>query len=382
MPNVRISDMPLAQTLTGAELIEITQNGKTRNARISQLLSVVAPPESGALVLVRTDPPDLVDTLVALNVGAVDPNISQHLEFGPAQVQSKANAVTASDLSINALGGSVNIGQQSGEDSESEVNIWASNFLKAIFSSAGPTFMLANDGDPSSSDVMQGGIELSDRSGDESYAYLGYSNGVVLQLINRAYGGLTQLVGTDGEGEDRVGVTVNPDADVRLRHPASDADVVRTATGESGGLFVDNSATGGGFERVLTTSDLSSGGGDNTRSFWTNANRDLNADGVAAASVDGTGYYNSSQAYTITLEDGDSSLFTERAYFTVQVLGAGIVSIARGDNARIMWLTGTETIEPLTNSLDIGPGGFASIYRGPNDVWTVFGSGISATPPA
>lgn len=68
----------------------------------------------GTGTFTNSNAPDLVDTDVALRVGAVDPDTAQHVEVGPQQVQSKSNSTTAADLTLNALGGIVRVGPQSG----------------------------------------------------------------------------------------------------------------------------------------------------------------------------------------------------------------------------------------------------------------------------
>lgn len=54
---------------------------------------------------------DLVDTDVALRTGAADPDTAQHLEITLNEIQSKSNATTAANISINPLGGNTNIYQ-------------------------------------------------------------------------------------------------------------------------------------------------------------------------------------------------------------------------------------------------------------------------------
>jgi len=100
--------------LIGTEIVEITQNGFSRRVAVSEFASIVQPPSSAALVLELSDLPDLVDTSVALNVGAANPAISLHTEFGPGHIQAKNNATNAGQLILNTLGGDVEIGAQSG----------------------------------------------------------------------------------------------------------------------------------------------------------------------------------------------------------------------------------------------------------------------------
>lgn len=68
----------------------------------------------GQATLTNSNAVDLTDTDVALRTGAVDPDSAQHLEMTLSELQSKSDATTAATLDLNPLGGSVNVGAQSG----------------------------------------------------------------------------------------------------------------------------------------------------------------------------------------------------------------------------------------------------------------------------
>ncbi len=57
---------------------------------------------------------DLVDANVAVRVGAVDPTAAQHLEMDPTSLQSKSNGTTAATLTLNPVGGDVQIAPTGG----------------------------------------------------------------------------------------------------------------------------------------------------------------------------------------------------------------------------------------------------------------------------
>ena len=57
-----------------------------------------------SIVLTSNSPIDLVDHDVPLNIGALDPSISPHLEFDFQGIQSKADDTTAAPLFLNLLG--------------------------------------------------------------------------------------------------------------------------------------------------------------------------------------------------------------------------------------------------------------------------------------
>ena len=62
------------------------------------------------LTVTNSNEIDLVDTDVALRIGATDPDTEQHIEVSPDRLQSKLGDDTASDLYLNLAGGDVTIG--------------------------------------------------------------------------------------------------------------------------------------------------------------------------------------------------------------------------------------------------------------------------------
>jgi len=78
-------------------------------------------------------------------------------------------------------------------------------------------------------------------------------------------GGLTTFLSEDSVGAQVTSLTIDGDADVALFFDG--AEVMRTLAAASGGLEANNTLTGAGFERVLTTSDLLTFG--NWKTFYT-----------------------------------------------------------------------------------------------------------------
>jgi hypothetical protein len=65
----------------------------------------------------------------------------------------------------------------------------------------------------------------------------------------------------DAGSVNRQMLHMDPDTDVEIFHPPSAAIVIETHTPATGGAFINNTLTGAGLERALTTSDLGGGGG-------------------------------------------------------------------------------------------------------------------------
>lgn len=244
MPNVRISDLPLAALpLTGAELMEVTQGGLSKQVTTMEVSGVVAP--TASLILTNSNIPDLVDTDVPLNVGALDPNIALHVEVGPQQVQAKADATTAAPLFLNILGDVVHLG--------------GGGFSRLVTAISGAVEIRSDGlGDPNIGTPII--AHLNFLSSDQNqYAQLGFNNAATLRLVNRVQAGLVQINGTNTALAARVGIEFNPDAGVSLRHDGTATAATVSLAG--GGFQINNTVTGGGFERALTTSDLAGAGG-------------------------------------------------------------------------------------------------------------------------
>jgi hypothetical protein len=144
-----------------------------------------------------------------------------------------------------------------------------------------------NTATPPTTESVNCRLDFEDLAGDDSLGFVGYNAGNDLQVQNRMQSGEVILRGEDLAGVQRLGARFNFDAGgesyiagfttvamrfmtgveyavlatlnagVDLRH--DNTDMARTVAIGSGGFEVNNTVTGAGFERVLTTSD--SGGG-------------------------------------------------------------------------------------------------------------------------
>lgn len=202
--------------------------------------------------LSNSNDPDLVDTDVALNVGAADPTAAQHLEQGPSDIQSKSDATTAAALDLNALGGNVNVGAQSGTG---VVTLYNAAVAKLVTQAEGArvTGTIATSTPPTTQPVTTK-LELWDLDDTDRLAYLGFEASNTLEVRNTMRNGEVLIVGVDGAGAGRNLVFARPDSTVELYYDG--AATTRTDAGADGGLEVFNTLTGIGWERVLTASDL------------------------------------------------------------------------------------------------------------------------------
>ncbi len=139
------------------------------------------------------DDPSIGTSTAALTVGGADLT-GTHLEFGPTAIQSKFGESDFDSISINAFGGDVRLGD-SGTAGE-----------PSIVMTGGDTLLLAG-----------------------STIVLGESLSTSLIIINSV-----EIEISHGDG----------------------ADVLKTESLANGGIFVNNTLTGTGYERALTESDL------------------------------------------------------------------------------------------------------------------------------
>ena len=135
--------------------------------------------------------PDLVDTNVALRVGAADPDSAQHLEVGPSQIQSKSDQTTAALLTLQNAGGEVQGNSGGGR-----------RFLTA----ADGYFEVYADvnGDPDAGSVsIETAVDFY--SADQNFfGSVGFGDAPDLALTNSNVGGNVELI-----GESSVGVFRN-----------------------------------------------------------------------------------------------------------------------------------------------------------------------------
>lgn len=118
--------------------------------------------------------------------------------------------------------------------------------------------------------MIRGSVDLPIGSAQDSYVLLQTSGGTIigfmgfntgdphLSLRSVNNGGRLDLYANDAGGVQRTVFSGNPGGTAGLFFAGT--ETARTATAANGGLEANNTSTGGGFERVLTTSDLATAG--------------------------------------------------------------------------------------------------------------------------
>ena len=252
MANVRISDLAETTNLTGSEFVEVSQGGLSRKARSDLFAAIVVPSNGASLILTANNPVDLVDTAVALNVGATDPDTLQHLEFSSNEIQSKGDATSPQPISINPFGGDVRIGDQNGSTGDI-TEFYQSSFVRMSVEDFGIKIAGDDIGDPSVPDAIGTRIELESRDAN-LYATFGYDATSVLNFTNEAEGSGIQLRAVDTTSTLRVLFAGLPDGTSQMHFAGT--PTLRTVDPTAGGAEAQNTDTGVGWERVLTLSDI------------------------------------------------------------------------------------------------------------------------------
>jgi hypothetical protein len=147
--------------------------------------------------------------------------------------------------------------------STSGVWTFAQTTGSAVFNLAGSL-----DNDPDLGGNQDAQFNFTNASGTE-IGDMAWTSGPSLRLRNLVHDGNVIIAGQDSGGLDRNMIVADPSTGVELYFDTNLS--ARTVSSANGGLQADNTATGAGLERVLTTSDLASiadGTTDNAMARW------------------------------------------------------------------------------------------------------------------
>ena len=223
-------------------------------------------------VFTNSNNPDLVDTDVALNVGAADPNAAAHIEIGPSAIQAKADQTNDNRLDINSLGGLVNIGAQSGTGGVALFDDTAQ-----ILSSRpdGIEVSGASVNDPTVGGTQDTIINFANANLTQ-IGQIEWQGATAMDFTNRVHGGSVRLRAENTAGSVRSMLTADPDGVLALAHGVDGATKFTTATtGIDLRGALNNDPTAGGNQDVLLELSNSSGTRAGELGFFTAANLQL-----------------------------------------------------------------------------------------------------------
>lgn len=148
-----------------------------------------------------------------------------------------------------------------------ELSLFATGGEQGIVTSAGEVFIRAGtaggSGDPDAGGAQNYAI-IFQSANQDTLADLGYFGTTNLGLTNSVLNGHLLLRAEHTAGA-RTLFDGDPNGATELNHAFSDATVLRTADPSVGGVLINNTLTGPGFERVATISDVQSIGAPGTQ---------------------------------------------------------------------------------------------------------------------
>lgn len=175
------------------------------------------------------------DAILVLGSGS-----GQHLELDGDQIQSKSNATTAATLSINSLGGNLELGAQSGSGF---TRLWQSGNAVLVSNATGIVVQSATNNDPT--------IQMLQDDGSTRNAYIQAQGTGTLIIENEVHGGSVTIQSEDSGGTVQTLFTSSPDGEFLLYrdgavHLASDINGVTVRSDDavkSVDIFSTNGST-------------------------------------------------------------------------------------------------------------------------------------------
>jgi hypothetical protein len=169
------------------------------------------------------------------------------------------------------------------------------NDIKKLRTDAFGAAILANinTATPPTTEVVNGRLWFRDLADNDDLGYVGYQGSNVLLIQNLMHAGKIAFQAETTAGVSRKMLELLPNGGPSVTLLEVGVAVVQSKTAATGGLEINNTLTGGGFERVLTTSDIAGGvqlavkKADTSRSSTIT----LTDDPDLAITVDGTAYY-------------------------------------------------------------------------------------------
>lgn len=199
--------------------------------------------------------PTLADASAALITGTADPVNDPHIAYGLSAIQAKSNENVAANLSINELGGNVDIGPGSGigsvslfDDGTRVVETISGGFVSGNSGSLNLTHI--DNTISAFNGLAPEEIQINDNGGDVRLGDPGDENIIISgKSISAEDNGSGTTLQLNPAGGTAAGVSL-------FWQGTKQAE---TANPAAGGFFINNGLTGTGTERALTASDRFSG---------------------------------------------------------------------------------------------------------------------------
>lgn len=220
--------------------------------------------------------PTLADYSAAIILGTNDPEIEPHIAIGPSLIQAKADENTAADIAINSLGGNSQLGNGAGG-----TTVTLRGQRMELQGSVGISYLTITPSTNTILDLTKNGELIVDGiKNDNSDTRLlrldpnlhgtNFEGAAVQRLhviktdnITASYDAPPFMVGEDDgpnlRADTNTLIAANNGVLAPLTiegSPVKLNDAAQTLIASAGGLQVNNTLTGAGYERVLTESDI------------------------------------------------------------------------------------------------------------------------------
>lgn len=251
---------------TGAATLNVDTLGAKAFVRADGSALVANDLQNGLLYVARYDATNTryqlvgpsASYLTAASASATAAAASQ-VAAAASQVSAAADAVIAQEWAANPEDDDIT----SSPGSFSALH-WAAKAAASAISQRVLTDI--NTATPPTTEGVDGAFEIWDAANDDQLMLFGYVGSNTLRLRNVMRGGTFILEGYTSGGGLTTSLTSVPGGAVDLYQ--SGIAVARTMNAIAGGFQVNNTLTGAGFERVLTASDISTGGGSALTGRW------------------------------------------------------------------------------------------------------------------
>ncbi len=240
---------------------DIDDSDITKKATLSSLISDITQlVDSASNVRVTAE---LLGVAQVRSDGNVDAEVRllefAHSDGTPRALIGQPTASTTLRITNLIAGGSIDVLAGGSIDISSgaatSISLNPAGTLRLIASSIGSLVDIFADGN---SDTEQHLIQLKDSNGNVKGDWGWTAAEAKMHIANVINGQPIEFRGDDFGGTPRVLILADPDDDVKLFDVG--VEVFRTLPAASGGAEANNTATGAGFERVLTTADLAAAG--------------------------------------------------------------------------------------------------------------------------
>jgi hypothetical protein len=166
------------------------------------------------------DDPDLVDVNAALVVSATGSSTAvQHFEIGPSAIQCRSDGTTAAAMSMNSLGGNLDLGSQVVGSDSGTVSLWEDGVRGLTLDSNAPLVIRQTSTAP----VQVAATRYENSDGTTLYGFCGFQGSSTFTLRNSIDNGNVIIAGTDSGSAQSNFIIGDPNGSLDLYYDGNEA---------------------------------------------------------------------------------------------------------------------------------------------------------------